>query len=260
MLFDEHCKFLVVVNFFVCIFEVVVATQVTRLEASVESNGGAEKVVDDVGVVVKLLVDHEAEDAHLGGTTVVELDGHAALISDGGEGFGAILLEFFLALGKAKLNQADEGDSLEYACAGDGVEGGEASLHGGEGQAVGDVTGKTGTSGSHNVAKDGKHGDTAVLVLDSAQALEALLIGISKEAEGIPEAKGRLGAKSVLEAHAEAGGGGNAASRREGGNTDDGGKESKSAEHVSGAAAHQMGREEKIGSGQRNAMRLQQSM
>ena len=35
----------------------------------VEGNGGTKKGVDDVWVVVKLLVDHKGEDAHLGGTS-----------------------------------------------------------------------------------------------------------------------------------------------------------------------------------------------
>ena len=52
------------------------------LEARVELNREAEEVVDDVRVVVKALVDHEAEDAHLGGAAVVELD--AALRREGG--------------------------------------------------------------------------------------------------------------------------------------------------------------------------------
>ena len=41
----------------------------------VEGNWVAEERVDDVGVVVQFLVDHEGEDAHLGGAAIVELDG-----------------------------------------------------------------------------------------------------------------------------------------------------------------------------------------
>lgn len=40
----------------------------------VEGNGGTEDRVDDVGVAIKLLVDHKAKDAHLCGTAVVQLD------------------------------------------------------------------------------------------------------------------------------------------------------------------------------------------
>ena len=40
----------------------------------VEWNRGAEKGVDDVRVVVELLVHHQGQDAHLGGSAVVQLD------------------------------------------------------------------------------------------------------------------------------------------------------------------------------------------
>jgi len=42
------------------------------------------------------------------------------------------------------------------------------------------------------VSKDGKLGNAAVLGLDGAEAVEALLIGVGKEAERIPEAEGGL--------------------------------------------------------------------
>ena len=42
---------------------------------SVKGNRGSEEGVDDVWVVVDFLVDHKGEDAHLGSTTVVKLDG-----------------------------------------------------------------------------------------------------------------------------------------------------------------------------------------
>ena len=45
----------------------------------VEGNGGTEDRVDDVGVAIKLLVDHKAKDAHLGGTSVVELNSLSAV-------------------------------------------------------------------------------------------------------------------------------------------------------------------------------------
>ena len=45
----------------------------------VEWHGGAEEGVDDIGVVVELLVHHECEDAHLGSTAVVELDGELSV-------------------------------------------------------------------------------------------------------------------------------------------------------------------------------------
>eukprot|EP00306_Pavlova_sp_CCMP459_P010633 CAMPEP_0185186010 /NCGR_PEP_ID=MMETSP1140-20130426/3728_1 /TAXON_ID=298111 /ORGANISM="Pavlova sp., Strain CCMP459" /LENGTH=169 /DNA_ID=CAMNT_0027752259 /DNA_START=142 /DNA_END=650 /DNA_ORIENTATION=+ len=44
-------------------------------QPTIEGHGGAEEGVDDVGVAVQPLVHHEAEDAHLRGAAVVELDG-----------------------------------------------------------------------------------------------------------------------------------------------------------------------------------------
>ena len=40
----------------------------------VERNGGAKEGVDDVGVVVQLLVNHQGKDTHLGSSAVVQLD------------------------------------------------------------------------------------------------------------------------------------------------------------------------------------------
>jgi len=41
----------------------------------VEGDWEPKESVEDVRVVVQHLVDHECEDSHLGGTTIVELDG-----------------------------------------------------------------------------------------------------------------------------------------------------------------------------------------
>ena len=48
----------------------------------VEGHRGPKEAIDHVGVVVKLLVHHEGQNAHLGSTTVVELDG--LLLDEGG--------------------------------------------------------------------------------------------------------------------------------------------------------------------------------
>jgi len=47
----------------------------------VELDGEAQEGVEDVRVVVDLLVHHQAEDTHLGGAAVVQLDGE--LLVDG---------------------------------------------------------------------------------------------------------------------------------------------------------------------------------
>jgi hypothetical protein len=167
----------------------------------VEGNGGAEQGVDDVGVVVQLLVDHQGKDAHLGGAAVVELDGLLLVkVEAGGDGgdVGAELLasidDVLLAKAEAELEGTDEKHHLGEAGGGDGVEGGKASLHLGEGKAGGDVTTAADAGSGHDVAEDGKLRDAAVLVLDVSEAVESLLVGVLEEAKRIPEAKGSLGA------------------------------------------------------------------
>ena len=69
-------------------------------ERLVEWDWVTKKRVDDVWVVVKLLVDHEGKDAHLGSTAIVELDGellvNGLLVPSGGLELG--FLDVFLAI------------------------------------------------------------------------------------------------------------------------------------------------------------------
>ena len=156
----------------------------------VEWNRGAKEGVDDVGVVVQLLVHHEGKDAHLGSTAVVQLDGQllvdrllvpARCLQLSG-------LDVILAGSVAELNQANEGHDLGNASGGDGIEGSKAVLHGGERNSVSDLSRKANASGGHQVTKDGKLGDAAVLGLNGAQALEAGLVSILQKAQRIPKA------------------------------------------------------------------------
>ena len=64
-----------------------------------------------------------------------------------------------------------------------------------------DVTREARAGRGHEVAEDGEHGDAAVLDLDGAEAVEALLVGVGEEAERVPEAERRLGADLALEGH-----------------------------------------------------------
>jgi hypothetical protein len=180
----------------------------------VESDGGAEKGVDDVGVVVKLLVDHEGKDAHLGGTAVVELDSRHAVKVEGADGRGrevALVLltsldDVLLAKAEAELDEADESDDLSSASGGDGLESSKAGLHLREGKSGGDVTSAADAGGGHNVADNGEHGDAAVLGLDVTEAVEFVLVSIGKEAKGIPKAKGSLSTDFGLKRHLEGAG------------------------------------------------------
>mmetsp|Transcript_25332 Transcript_25332/g.56099 ORF Transcript_25332/g.56099 Transcript_25332/m.56099 type:complete len:231 (-) Transcript_25332:40-732(-) len=199
----------------------------------VESDGVAEQGVDDVGVVVQLLVDHQGEDAHLRGAAVVELDG--GLLVDGGlvpaGGLELSSLDVILAGAEADLDNADETDDLGNASSGDGVKSAKAVLDGGERHADGDFTRQAHTRCGHQVAEDGKHGDAAVLVLDVPEAVESVLVGLGEETQRIPEAEGGLGADGGLEAHAQGRGGGDLARGGEGGGADEGSEDDDSAEH-----------------------------
>ena len=136
-------------------------------------------------------MDHEAEDAHLGGTTVVELDGLLLLVL--APLGSAALLDLLLLGAEAQLHEADEGEDLGSTGGRDDVEGLEAGGNIGKLEAVGDLSRETDTSGGHKVAKDGKHRDAAVLGLHVTEAVKTLLVSIVEEAEGIPETKGSLG-------------------------------------------------------------------
>jgi hypothetical protein len=150
---------------------------------SLEGNGGAQHGVEDVRVVVQQLVDHQAEDAHLGGTAVVELDGH--LLVDGGLVPLALLqvdlLDLRLAGLVAHLQEGDGHDELGKHVGGDGGEAVQADL------AVLQAR-EAEAGGCDNVAQHRHHGDTAVLHLDLSVEGEGVLIGTLHQAKGIPEA------------------------------------------------------------------------
>lgn len=101
-----------------------------------------------------------------------------------------------------KLKKANEKDDLSEAGLGDGVRAGDGGKTIGEGvegvTGEVDVAGKVDASAGDDLAEEGKLGDTAVLELDVTKALEAGLVGIVEEAEGIVEAEGLLGTELLL--------------------------------------------------------------
>ena len=185
-------------------------------------------------------MDHQAEDAHLGGTAVVELDGE--LLVDGGLvplGLGELDLgDLVLAEAVAVLDRTDEEEELYQAGGGDVLDGGQAGTDGGEGDAVSDLTGEADTGGGDNVAEDGKHGDAAVLGLDLAEAVEAGLVGTVQQVQGIVQTQRSLHADLVLvrtvtgPAHGQGAGLHHAAGRGEGGHGGKDGKDRDEAEHL----------------------------
>mmetsp|Transcript_3045 Transcript_3045/g.8595 ORF Transcript_3045/g.8595 Transcript_3045/m.8595 type:complete len:218 (-) Transcript_3045:42-695(-) len=175
----------------------------------------------------QLLVDHEGEDSHHGGTALVELDGallELGLLVEGVpaevEGVVAEVTDEFSSgdvLHDGELEEANEGDQLSDSGTLDGVEGGEAVWHIGEGEAgVVDVSWEADSGLLDQVSDDGEHGDASVLDLDVTEAVELLLVSVSDEAERIEESERGLGAELVLEG-LDGGGAGGLLGRGEGG-------------------------------------------
>ena len=160
------------------------------VESLVEWDRVAEEGVDDVGVVVQLLVDHQGKDAHLGGTAVVELDGE--LLVDGllvpSGGLELSLLDLVLAGGEATLDGGNSQKGAEDGLHRKVSQSGKTSLNVGQVVAGGQAGGKAVASGGDKVAKDGKLGNAAVLGLNGAEAIELLLVSIFQQTQRIPEA------------------------------------------------------------------------
>jgi hypothetical protein len=101
-----------------------------------------------------------------------------------------------------ELKEADEGNDLEKTGLGDGV----VSEKGGNTVGVGvkgvsshiDGSRKVDSVTGHDLSKERKLTNTAVLHLHVTKAVETLLIGISEHAKRIKETKRRLGAKLIL--------------------------------------------------------------
>ena len=147
----------------------------------IERNGGAEEGVKHVGVVVELLVNHEAEDTHLSSTTVVELDGSLArlLLSIPSSLLHLPHANSFNVLldgGEASLHESDEEEDLGESGGRNGVEHGKAGLHGGEGNTVSDISRESVSLGSHDVTHNSEHGNAAMLDLVGSQLIEGLLV------------------------------------------------------------------------------------
>ena len=192
---------------------------------------------DDGEESSEFLMDHESEDSHHGGTTVVQLDGtlgQLGLLVEGvpAEVDGAVAEvadEFVLAsdvLHDSELEESNEGENLGKAGRGDGIraeEGGNAVGVGGEGMSrVVDVAREVDAGAGHDLAKEGELADPSVLELDEAEAVESLLVGVIEQAEGIEEAERRLGSELGLEGVEGRGGLGHGSGGERGGRADKG--------------------------------------
>lgn len=149
-------------------------------------SGHAKEPVDDIGLAVELVMDHDGEDSHLGSAPVVELDSPLPLLILGGkvvpsEVQGSVAevsweLSRFGSVGGVlhdkQLKETNEGNELEETCLRDGVEGSEAVGDGSEGgSVVVNVPREVSAHSGGYVSSDGKHGNASMLDLDVAEAI-----------------------------------------------------------------------------------------
>ena len=177
------------------------------------SNDGKIRVVSEGD---NLLMHHKSKDAHHGGAAVVELDGTlgelgllikvipAKVNVSIAEVANVLVASSGNITHEGALQPADEGDDLNKSGGGDGVRSEESGNTVGEGvegvARVVNVSWKVESSAGHDLAQEGELTDTPMLDLNVTEAVETLLGNVAGEhAEGVEEAKGRLGAELVLE-------------------------------------------------------------
>ena len=162
-------------------------------------------------------MDHKSKNAHHGGTAVVQLDsalGQLGLRVEGvpAEVDGAVAeVTWEISGGGAiggvlhhtKLEGANEENNLGKARSGDGIRAIDGGPAVGEGvervPRVVDVAREVDTGAGDDVSQEGDLGNASVLDLDVTEAVESLLVGAIKQAEGIEEAERGLGSELGLE-------------------------------------------------------------
>jgi nucleotide-binding universal stress UspA family protein len=195
-------------------------------------------------MMLNLLVDHEAKDAHHGGTAVVELDGTLGelgllieVVPDEvdvavAEVAHELVAGSFDIAHEGAFQHSNEGNELYESGGGDGVrsdEGGDAIGEGVKGVAgVVDVAGKVESSAGGDLPEEGQLTDAAVLDLHVTEPVEALLSDVAVErAERIVEAERRLGAELVLKGADGHGGLGRGGGGVRGGGAHEGGEDDR---------------------------------
>ena len=157
-----------------------------------------------------MLVDHQAKDAHHGGTSLVELN--SALLQLGliieaipakVDGSVTEVTNVFSSgdvLHDRGLKDTDEKQKLAQTSGGDGLERGETVGDIGKGGSrVVDIAREADAGFLDEVTDDGEHGNATVLEFDITKAVKLGLVTILDKTEGIEETKRRLGTELILE-------------------------------------------------------------
>jgi len=155
-------------------------------------------------------MNHKSENTHHGGTAVVKLDGTLGKLGLFIEGVPAkvkgsvteVTNEFTSSdiLHYKELKETNKGEDLGNTSIGHGLNSGPSIGDRVEGSSIiRDVSREVDTSTSDDVSKESKLGDTAVLELNVTKTVEAGLVGIIEETEGVEESKRRLGTEFGFE-------------------------------------------------------------
>ncbi len=182
-------------------------------------------------------MDHEGQDSHHSGTSVVQFNSTLLQLGILVEGVPAVVKgsvaeitrEFGFSgdiLHDGKLQKADEGNNLADTASTDIVEGSESVSDIRETKSlVVDASRKTDSGFGDKVTEDGKHGDTSVLEFDVSKTGELGFVTIGNKSKRIEESKRRLGTELTLEG-VEGGGGSSLLGRGKGSSRGDkGGKD-----------------------------------
>lgn len=164
-------------------------------------------------ISVNLLVHHQTQDAHHGGTSVVQLNaslselgfGAELVPSEINESIAEVTREFSITsdvLHDKELKNTNEKDDLSKS----GLRNGVRARDGGKTVGVVrelitiqiDAPREVDSSSGGDLSKECKHGDTTVLQFNVSEAVELRLISVGNESQRIVESKRLLGSKLLL--------------------------------------------------------------
>ena len=200
------------------------------------------KAGEEVFDVSELVVDHKSKHTHLGGTSLVELDGTLGKlgflierIPSEVKGSVSEVSDVFVSgsldvLHNTQLQGTNEGEDLKGSGNGNS-EGGIPSVSKIRelGARVVNVSWKVDSGSVDEVSDNSKHADTSVLDLDVTKTVELVLVTVGNNAKRVEESKRSLGTKLVFECHVggDRSSGGILSGSKGGGSGDEGGKDSR---------------------------------